>query len=110
VAKDPRTRKKHSEDSSFGANLMWSRVADRTERLRNAINAGPAGYNWHAKRLFGADVDLDALTPRQWKQVEDARLAYLRAMALKATQKRRLLRAARLREEAAAIEAEVGEP
>ena len=54
-------------------------------------------------------VDLDALTPTQWAQVEAARRAYLNAMSIKATKTRRLRRAARLREHAAVIEAEVAE-
>jgi hypothetical protein len=86
---------------------MWAGVADRNERLRNAQKAGAAGYEWHARRLFGPDVDLDALTKKQWKQVVDARLSYLKAMSLKASNARRLKHAQKLRARADAIEAEV---
>lgn len=102
-----RTPAEHSEDSRQAAHTMWSGVADRNEHLRNAHNNSPSGQNWHARRLFGADVDLDTLTPTQWAQVEAARRAYLNAMSIKATKTRRLKRAQRLREHAAAIEAEV---
>jgi hypothetical protein len=83
---------------------MWSGVADRNERLRNAHDNSPSGYIWHARRLFGADVDLDALTKQQWKQVADARLAWLKANQLKAVRARQLQRARRLRDRADAIE------
>jgi hypothetical protein len=47
---------------------MWAGVTDRGARLRNAHDNSPSGYNWHARRLLGADVDLDSLTDAQWAQ------------------------------------------
>ena len=103
-----RTPAERSEDSRQAAHTMWAGVADRSERLRNAHNQSPSGQNFHARRLFGADVDTDALTPIQWQQVEAARQAWFKAMAMKATKKRRLERAQRLRDAAAVIETELG--
>jgi len=103
-----RTRKQHSEDSRGAAYAMWANVADRTERLRNAHGNSPSGTAWHARRLFGADVDLDALTTTQWNQAEQARLMWLRANSVKATKQRRLEHAERLEKRAATIRAEVG--
>ena len=105
-----RTKQQHSQDASYASHVMWSGVADRVERLRNAHNNSPSGVNWHARRLFGKNVDLDALTPAQWQQVEAARRSYLKAMSLRAARNRRQEWAQRLREQADAIEAEVGEP
>jgi hypothetical protein len=104
-----RTPAEHSADSRQAAHTMWSGVADRNEHLRNAHNNSPSGQNWHARRLFGRDVDLDSLTPTQWAQVDAARRAYLRAMSMKATKMRRLRRAQRLEDRAATIRAEVAE-
>jgi hypothetical protein len=87
--------------------MKWAGVADRNEHLRNAHDHSPSGVIWHARRLHGRDVDLDSLTPEQWQQVEKARLAWLKANALKATRARRLKRAQRLEATAAAIRAEV---
>jgi len=102
-----RTPQQRSKDGRYAALIGWSGVADRTERLRNLHTENPSGHNWHARRLFGADVDLDALTPTQWAQVEAARLAWMKAMSMRAAKKRRLQRAQRLRETADVIEAEV---
>jgi hypothetical protein len=85
---------------------MWANTADRAARMRNAHNFGPACVPWHARRLFGADVDTDALTPTQWKQAEAARLAWLRANSIKGVRAKALKRAKRLRALADAIEAE----
>jgi hypothetical protein len=89
-----RTPEQDSADSKQAAHMMWAGVADRSARLRNAHENNITGQNWHARRLFGADVDLDALTPTQWQQVEAARRAYLTAMSIKATKARRLKREA----------------
>lgn len=70
---------------------------------------GPASPSWHAKRLFGVNVDLATLTPIQWEQAEQARLTWLRATSKKGTKVRQLQRAALLRERAAAIEASVAD-
>jgi hypothetical protein len=103
---DPTERE---EIARSGAFTMWSNVADRSERLRAAHDNSPSGYLWHARRLFGKDVDAEALSPQQWDQVAAARMAYLKAIASKATRARKLKRAQRLRDEAAAIEAAVGD-
>lgn len=76
-------------------------------RAARTQDNSPRGYKWHARRLFGADVDVDALTEQQWETVADERLSYLRAKSAKAVQARQLGRARRLRERADAIEAEV---
>jgi hypothetical protein len=97
----------HSENSRFAAYVMWGNTTDRAERLRNAHNSSPSGYLWHARRLFGQDLpDVESLTKTQLKQVHDARLAWLRANAIKAVRGRKLAHARQLRERAAAIEAE----
>lgn len=89
-----RTPAEHSQDSRQAAHMMWAGVTDRNEHLRNAHNHSPSGYAWHARRLFGADVEYDSLTEAQKKQVADARRAYLKAISIKATKKRRLMREA----------------
>jgi len=101
-----RTPEQHRADSRQAAHTMWSGVADRNERLRNAHDNGFASDNWHARRLFGADVDRDGLTTEQWEQVEAARKAWNKANSLKGVRARRLKRAQRPRAEADAIEAE----
>jgi hypothetical protein len=80
---------------------------DPEDRLHNAHVQSPSGWNWHARRLFGADVDLDTLTTKQWERVGAARLAWLKANSIKAVKARQLGRARRLRERADAIEAAV---
>ncbi|MGA7050501.1 MAG: hypothetical protein WBZ37_04380 [Mycobacterium sp.] len=97
----------HQEIATTAAYAQWANTADRAARLGNAHVNSPSGYNYHARRLFGQDVDLDKLTETQWAKVADARLAYLRAMAMKATRARRLKRAQALREKADAIVADV---
>lgn len=94
------------EIASTAAYSMWAGVADPNERLRAAHENSPSGYSFHARRLFGADVDLDKLTKTQMKQVAQARLAYLKAMSLKGIRAKRLKQAQRLRAQADAIEAE----
>ena len=89
-----RTPEQHSQNSRFAAYLMWSGVADRAERLRNAHDAGPSGSSWHARRIFGQDVDIEALTATQLKQVVDARLSWLKAMSEKAVRAKQLKREA----------------
>jgi hypothetical protein len=89
-----RTPQQHSADSRFAAYLMWSGVEDRAARLRKAHDNGPSGYSWHARRLFGQDVDVEALTATQIKQVVDARLSWLKAQSLKAVRAKRLKREA----------------
>jgi hypothetical protein len=84
-----RTPEQHSADSKAAAYTMWAGVADRSARLRDAHHNSPSGEIWHARRLFGQDVDLASLTPRQWKQASDARTAWLRANSIKATKARR---------------------
>jgi hypothetical protein len=104
-----RTPAEHSEDSSYAATVMWSGVADRNARLRNAHDNSPSGLIWHARRLFGANVELNALTEEQLAQAEAARLMWYRAVSKKGVKARRLQRAQQLRARADAIEAEVGE-
>lgn len=104
-----RSPEQHSADSRYAAHVMWSGVADKTERLRNMHDNSPSGYAWHARRLFGADVDVDALTKRQWKQVADARLAWLRANSIKAIKVRQRQTARKLRAEADRLEAAAGD-
>jgi hypothetical protein len=104
AARDPAER---TEIAAQAAHTMWSGVANREERLANAHDKSPSGLIWHARRLFGQGVDLEALTDTHWKQAADARRAWLRANALKATRARRLKRAQRLRDEAEAIEAQL---
>lgn len=104
-----RTPEQRRDDSRQAAHTMWSAVADRNARLRNAHNNGFASDNWHARRLFGADVDVEKLTKQQWQQVAAARQSWQKANALKAVKTRRLKHAKRLREQAAAIEAEAGD-
>jgi hypothetical protein len=41
---------------------MCANTADRAARLRNMHDHSPSGHIWHAKRLHGPDVDVDALT------------------------------------------------
>ncbi len=101
----PRSPTQHSRDSSAAAFTMWGNTADRTARLRNAHDNSPSGHNWHARRLFGQDVDLDKMTPEQWQQTADARLAWLKANSIKAIKARQRKRAAALREKAARMEA-----
>lgn len=84
-----RTPQQHSDDSRFAAYLMWSGVDDRAQRLRNAHDNSPSGYAWHARRLYGDDVDIEALSVAQMKSVVDARLAWLRAQSVKAVAARR---------------------
>jgi hypothetical protein len=98
----------NNPDKQRAAFTMWGGVTDRGERMPNAHAAGPAGDNWHARRLFGADVDLDALTDEQWRQVAKARLAWLRANAIKAVRARQLKRAEAMRAKADALEARYG--
>lgn len=83
-----------------------------TDRLRRTHDNSPRGYNWHARRLFGPDVDPDRLTREQWEQVAAERLTWLRAKSANATIARRLNTVRRLREKADRIEADVlrGEP
>jgi hypothetical protein len=88
---------------------MWAGIADRGERLQNMHDNSPSGFAWHARRLFGADVDLDALTPQQWEQVAAARMAWYKANSIKGVKARQLGRARALRERAARIEAEVAD-
>jgi hypothetical protein len=64
---------------------MWAAVPDRNERLRNAHENSPSGEIWRAPRLFGQDVDPDALTKEQWKGVRAARKAWLKATVLAVT-------------------------
>jgi hypothetical protein len=97
-----RTPTQHSEDSTGAAYASWANTADRTVRLRNAHDNSPSGHNWHARRLFGADVDLDSLTKAQWKQVAAARRAWLKAQSIKATRVRKRNAAARRDEREAA--------
>lgn len=104
-----RTPEQHSEDSRYAAHVMWAGTADRKERLRNAHTNSFGGEVWHARRLFGPDVDLDALSAEQWKQVEAARRSWTKAVSIKGNKAKRLKQAQRLRERAAAIEAEVAE-
>jgi hypothetical protein len=101
-----RTPEQHREDSQYAAHVMWSGVADRAARLANMHQNSPSGYTWHARRLLGQDVDLEALTPTQWKQVEAARAAWFKASSRKGVKARKLDKAQRLRDEIAAIEAE----
>ena len=65
----------------------------------------PSGMNWHARRLFGQDVDLESLTKRQWQQVAKARHSYLKANALKAVEAKRQKAPQRLRDKADLLEA-----
>lgn len=85
----PRTPEQHSADSKAAAYTRWSGIADRAGELRGAHENSPSGDNWHARRLFGSDVDLASLTPKQWEQVADARLAWLRAKQLNAVEARK---------------------
>lgn len=105
-----RTPEQHSADSRAAAHTMWGGVTDRAERLRNMHNNSPSGYAWHARRLYGADVDVEKLTKTQWKAVEAARLSWLHANALKAakasTRVRKLRKAKQLRARADRLDAE----
>jgi hypothetical protein len=100
-----RTPDQRRDDSRHAAHVMWSNTADRGERLRNAHDNSFGGDNWHARRIFGADVDLDSLTPEQWKQVDAARTSWFKAVSAKGVKARRLKAAQRLRDEAAAMQA-----
>jgi hypothetical protein len=101
-----RTPQQHRDDSRHAAHTMWAGVGDRGERLSNMHLNSPSGYRWHARRLFGQDVDVNALTDEQWEQVEAARISWYKATAMKAVRARRRKYASKLRERAAAIEAE----
>ena len=100
-----RTPAERSQDARAAALHSWANTVDPNARLALAHLNSPAGFNWHAKRLYGQDVDLDGLTPQQWERVADARLAYLRANAIKATRTHQRKRAQALREKADAMEA-----
>src|SRR6516164_9422137 len=56
-----RTPEQHSQNSRFAAYLMWSGVADRAERLRNAHAAGPRA----ADKLAGELGELATAVARQ---------------------------------------------
>jgi hypothetical protein len=110
----PRTPEQHSADSKAAAYTLWGGITNRTEQLRETHENSPSGFSWHARRLLGPDVDVDALTPLVRKQVEDARLAWLRANQLRAVKAgkrksadRRAMREAEHEADIAAREAEL---
>jgi hypothetical protein len=67
-------------------------------------SALPTGVIWHAKRVHGADVTLEDLTPEHHRRVVNARLKYLQASAVKAARARQRKCAEKLRQRLAAIE------
>jgi hypothetical protein len=100
-----RTPQQHSLDSKIAAHTMWANTPDRAERLQKAHNNSFTGDLWHARRLYGPDVELDALTPAQLKAVREARESWKKANSRKGVRARQLKRAQKLRERADAIEA-----
>jgi len=104
ASSDPAERK---EIASTGAYTMWSNTPDRAARLTNMHRESTCGENYHARRLFGQDVDLDSLTPQQWEAVRQARSAWYKALSNKGIRAKRLKQAQRLHAKARRIEAEV---
>jgi hypothetical protein len=94
----------HRLASSLGGFKGWANTADRAARMAAPQSASPSSTAWHARKLFGPNVDLEALTDAQWRQAEAARSAWYRDFGLKGLRARKLAKAARLREQAARIE------
>jgi hypothetical protein len=105
-----RTPTEHSSDSARGAYTKWSNVADRAAAMADMHANSPSGYAWHARRLFGQDVDVANMTPTQWQQTDAARSAWLKANSIKAIRARMLKRAEKLRKRADAIDAKYEAP
>ncbi len=96
----------HRLASSKGGFTSWAGTPDRAARMAAPQSNSPSSLAWHARKLFGPDVDLDHLTDAQWAQVEAARSAWYAEFGLKGLRARKLAKAAWLREQAARIEAQ----
>jgi hypothetical protein len=92
--------------SSKGGFKGWANTPDRAARMAAPQSNSPSSLTWHARKLFGPDIDLHGLTDAQWQQVEAARSAWYAEFGLKGLRARKLTKAARLREQAARIEAQ----
>ena len=96
----------HRLASSKRGFKSWAGTLDRAARMAVPQSNSPISLAWHARELFGPDVDLDGLTEAQWRQVEAARAAWYAEFGLKGLRARKLQKAARLRKQTARIEAQ----
>jgi hypothetical protein len=60
----------------LGGYLSWSRTENWDERLAKMHRNSPGHVEWHARRLFGQDIDLTSMTRTQWRRAECARRAW----------------------------------
>jgi len=47
---------------SNGGYRSWVNTENRAQRMAVVQANSPTGLDWHARRLFGQDVDLNSLT------------------------------------------------
>jgi hypothetical protein len=90
---------------SIGGHKSWAATRDRDDRMANAWAAGVTGMLWHAKPLFGEDVDLEQLTPAELAQVKSARKRWFAELTAKSLKSRQRKKAQRLRAQADELEA-----
>jgi hypothetical protein len=72
----------------YGAQLSWSRTADRTARTANARRHAPGSIEYHLERL-DPQIFASATDEQRLAAAEAARKAYFVRLAMKSAQSRR---------------------
>lgn len=89
---------------AIGAQRRWANALDRKAAMAPVWRNGPAGYDWHARKLFGTTYD--ELNAERQQRVVDARKAFYDNFVAAGRIATQRLKATRLREKAASLLAE----